>query len=560
MFEHQAQLIRPSLRRLRTALKKLIYSDSGPRAILLVILLLLMMLAINGLNVLNSFVGRDFISSIEHCNLTRFKYLAWCYVGVFAASSAVGVLFRYCEESLGLLWRLQLTKHLVEAYLFKQAYYKLEAAGSLANPDQRLADDVKAFATTTLSFTLLIINGTITAVSFSGVLWSISPRLFWVAVLYAICGSALTIWVGRSLVQLNYNQCDLEADFRSNLIHVRQNAESIMLSHRETRFNTRIQQRLNQLIDNFQRVIAINRNLGFCTNFYNYMIQIIPALLIAPLFISGKVEFGVITQSAMAFAALLGSFSLIVTQFQSISAFSAVISRLTGLSEAIHETGTVTPPAIIMEYRPGPLVCQNLTLLATADGPLVIKQLNLQIHAGERWWVTAPSTVVNLALFRALAGFWAHGEGGISRPGIDNTFFLPERPYLPPGMLRDVLLRKQNDQSTTDEMIHQVLAHLGLSDLPSRVGGMQEERDWGSVLAISDLHLLTVARILLTRPTFAILDRPDSSLTTDQIANVLEQLKAHGIGVMVIAKHGACPLPCDHTLIIHEDGTWNTTR
>ena len=75
----------------------------------------------------------------------------------------------------------------------------------------------------------------------------------------------------------------------------------------------------------------MNRNLGFFTTGYNYLIQIIPALIVAPLFIRGEVEFGVITQSAMAFAQLLGAFSLIVNQFQSISSFAAVIARLGAL-------------------------------------------------------------------------------------------------------------------------------------------------------------------------------------------------------------------------------------
>jgi len=557
MYQDRLSLIRPTLRRLRTALNKLIFSEVGPQAILLIVLLLLMMLALNGLNVLNSFVGRDFISAIEHRNLGGFREYALLYVGVFAASSAVGVMFRYCEESLGLLWRHQLTKHLAAAYLRRRTYHRLEATSSLANPDQRLADDVRAFSTTALSFTLLIVNGTITAISFSGVLWSISPQLFWMAVGYAIIGSLLAIWVGRPLVRLSFNQSDLEADFRASLIHVRQNAESIALSHRDARFNSRIQARLNRLIENFRRTIAINRNLGFFTNFYNYLIQIIPALIIAPYFIAGKVEFGVITQSAMAFATLVGAFSLIVTQFQSISAFSAVISRLTGLSEAIHGPASEPTSKIVIDYLPDAIVCENLTLLAAEDGRILLDRLNFTITPATRWLVTSSGVAAKLALFRALAGMWDHGDGRINRPDLDEILFLPERPYLPPGTLREVLLRTVNEESTTDDNIITVLEKLHVADIVPRVGGLQVDRDWDGLLSISEQHLLSAARILLARPVFAVLDRPGSSLASDQIATMLDLFTAQRIGTILLAKNGESHLPCDSHLEILPNGQWS---
>jgi putative ATP-binding cassette transporter len=392
------------------------------------------------------------------------------------------------------------------------------------------------------------------------VLWSISPRLFLIAALYALCGSVLTIWLGRSLVRLNFNQCDLEADFRSNLVHVRQNAESIILSHREARLNSRVQSRLDHLVENSQRIISINRNLGFSTNFYNYLIQIIPALIIAPLFIDRKVEFGVITQSAMAFATLLGAFSLIITQFQSISAFSAVISRLTGLSEAINDCEDKGLSKIVIRHREGVLECHKLTLLAEAGGAVLVDQLDLRMMSRERWWVTTTENAAKLALFRALAGFWEHGEGLVERPGVDDFFLLPERPYLPPGTLREVLLRMRNESTTPDDKLMEILNQLGLGDLPKRVGGLNVDRDWVATLSDTELHMLSVARILLTRPSFAILDRPDSLLAKDQISAIMNLLKTSGIGVMVLSKHDSSPVPCDASLNIHKDGTWTIGR
>ena len=85
-----------------------------------------------------------------------------------------------------------------------------------------MSEDIEQLTTTTLSFLLMILNGTLTAISFSGVLWAISPKLFLIAVLYAAAGSAMTILLGRPLIRLNYRQSDVEADFRCGTDPVRE--------------------------------------------------------------------------------------------------------------------------------------------------------------------------------------------------------------------------------------------------------------------------------------------------------------------------------------------------
>src|SRR5438046_9217304 len=183
----------------------------------------------------------------------------------------------------------------------------------------------------------MLSNTAVTVLAFSGVLWSISRTLFAVAVLYASCGSALTVVFGRPLVWLNYNQLDQEADFRANLVHVQANAESIALLHREGRIGARLRRRFDDLTANMRRIIAVNRNLAFFTNGYNYVIQIIPALVVAPLFIRGEVEFGVITQSAMAFSTLVGALSLVVTALRSVSFIAAGGTRHAWHSACVEE-------------------------------------------------------------------------------------------------------------------------------------------------------------------------------------------------------------------------------
>lgn len=556
MRPDRKQVIRLTWKRFRGAIRMLVKSEQGPKAMLFAGTLVALMLVINGLNVVNSYVGRDFMSAIENKNPGMFKSMALLYAVVFIVSTVVAVFYRFTEERLGILWREQLTWRLTEAYLSERTYYRLDSATGIANPDQRISEDVRAFTTTTLSFLLLILNGTLTAVLFSGVLWSISPFLFIVAVVYAVCGTAITLVLGRPLIRLNYNQLDMEANFRADLIHVRENSESIALSHREGRFTTRLKSRLDALTSNFRRLIRINRNLGFFTNGYNYFIQIIPALIIAPMFMYGDVEFGVITQSTMAFATLLGAFSLIVTQFQSISAFTAVTARLHSLSEAIEKAHTLQPCRIALEGAEDRVSYQGVTLMSEGGVRVLVDKLTAEIRKGSRWLVSGPDDAARVALFRATAGIWECGAGSISRPGLDEVLFLPERPYLPPGTLRDVLLRTSLESVTKDPEIHAVLYGLGVHDAVMAVGGLEANKDWDDVFSIGEQHLLSIARILLACPAFVFLDRPGSALPKPQVAVILDLLTERGIGVVVFAKNGEVSLPYDHILEIGADGTW----
>lgn len=328
MAEPNVMINRPMFKRLLRAIINFLQSSVGGRARMMLAALLILMIGINAMNVANSYVGRYFMSSIESRDTAGFVRFAWLYVAVFTGSTLTGVLFRFTEERLGLLWRDWLTRRITGIFIGQRLYLQLNGEDSVSNPDQRMTDDVRQLTTTTLSFFLMMLNATLTVISFSGVLWAISPKLFMIAVLYAVVGSGLAIWLGRPLVQLNYRQSDFEANFRADLIRTLEEGDEIATSGAETSVRERLNHHIDGLVDNLKRIMAVNRNLSFFTSGYNYLIQLIPVVVVAPLFIEGRVEFGVIGQSAMAFATLLGAFSLVITQFQAISSYAAVATRL----------------------------------------------------------------------------------------------------------------------------------------------------------------------------------------------------------------------------------------
>jgi len=531
-------------------------SDVGWKAKRLVALLFGLLLGVNGLNVVNSYVGRDFMTAIAARDMVGFIWQAIAYIGVFAASTAVAVVYRFCEERLGLLWREWLSRLLVNTYLSQRTYYRLNVAGEIANPDQRITEDARAFVITTLSFMLMLLNASFTVIAFSGVMWSISPLLFLVAIVYAIFGSLMTFVLGRPLVKLNYDQLDREANFRADLIHVRENAESVALMHREGRLTARLLRHLDDLTSNFQRLIAVNRNLGFFTTGYNYLIQIIPALIVAPLFIHGKAEFGVITQSAMAFAQLLGAFSLIVNQFQSISSFTAVIQRLGSLATALEHAQSTSVSAIEVSREDARIAYEGLTLCSPRDGRTVIKNLSVSIPVGTRLLITGPSETAKVALFRATADIWRAGEGRIIRPRLSHILFLPERPYLYPGTLRELLLRTGQEYVITDEQILTTLRSLHLDRVVERAGGLDVEKDWDDLLSLGEQQLLAFARVFLAAPTFVFLDRPSTALGQAQAERILKILSEHSITYLTLGNTDDNLENYDAVLELHDDGGW----
>jgi putative ATP-binding cassette transporter len=440
-------------------------------------------------------------------------------------------------------------------------------AEEIENPDQRIAEDIRSFTTTTISFVLMLLNASFTVIAFTGVLWSISPLLFLVAILYAAVGSLVISLIGHPLVHLNFDQLDKEAKFRSSLIHLRENAESIALCRREGRLVRILSRNLNDLTDNFRRIIRTNRNVNFASTGYNWMIQIIPALIIAPLFIQGKVSFGVITQSAIAFTQLLGAFSLIITQFQSISSFTAVLARLTSLINLSEQARVAEKEVSAAPQGDGQVAYKGVTLRAIRSDRVLIRDLSLTIPRGKNVLVVGPDERARMALFRATAGLWPASEGQIIRPRLEQILFLTERPYLPSGTLRELFMRPWAEEGRADDRdpednefpeirIMDALRALKMEGTLKRFGGWDTPHTWESALTLTEQQLLGVARLLVARPLFAFLDKPSSTFSPEQTRWVLDHLKERSISYVVFEESADNAGGYDVLLELEKTGYW----
>ncbi|XP_042513088.1 ABC transporter D family member 2, chloroplastic [Macadamia integrifolia] len=593
-------------------------SDDKVQARLRLAAVFTLTLATTGISVGFNFLGRDFYNALANKDQEQFTKQLLYYLGGFAGGIPFFVLRDYARDTLALRWRSWMTKYYMERYLKNRTFYKIQSQSIIDNPDQRIVDDLSSFTGTALSFSLAFFNAAVDLISFSNILYGIYPPLFVVLLVYSLGGTVISVYLGRGLVTLNFFQEKKEADFRYGLVRVRENAESIAFYGGEGNEMQLLLQRFRSASENLAELLISSRNLDFFTNGYRYLIQILPAAVVAPMYFSGKIEFGVINQSVSAFNHILGDFSLIVYQFQAISAFSAVIDRLGEFNDVLeHGVSQLSDPVqeisiVYSDVQSSPVIqsngsmlmdkwyklveIENLTLQTPKSKANLIRDLSLKVNTKDHLLITGPSGSGKTSLLRAMAGLWSTGIGKItfymkdadspepplspdrtplevnsalnmdgeleSYRGVKGAdiFFLPQKPYMVLGTLRQQLLYptwngdsvpfSKNTKFTgslpflmqapnlkdvvkmpkpnVDDLIR-VLEDVRLGYILSRFNGLDSTFEWSSVLSLGEQQRLAFARLLLSKPKLVLLDESTSALDEDNEVHLYKQIEAAGI-------------------------------
>jgi len=524
--------------------------------------LLLLALAVGAIQVLMSYAGRDFMTAITKRDPQAYwKALGW-YLGSFALAIPIGVYYRWVEERLALLWREWMAQHLVKRYFNNRAYFRLLGSESVDNPDQRISEDVRNFTTSSLAFLLIVLNSTVTLVAFVGVLWMISGTLVVTLVIYAVAGTAVSVLIGRKLVGLHYHQYEKEANFRYGLVRVRDNAESIAFYRGEKREHLDLFKRLSAAVANMQLVIVRNRHLAFFTNSYNYLALVLPVLVVAPMYMQGKVEFGVVTQAAGAFGQVLTAVSLIITQFGQLSAYLAGVQRLGSLWDQLdehdaEETRIADEAGKAPEENCHIVRLDKLTICTPGKGKMLVNDLSFELHPGQSLIIMGASGTGKSSVLRTIAGLWYGASGLLERPAFNQLMFLPQRPYMVEGSLRDQLLYPYPDRGATDEEIHAIVDEVNLSDVFARVDNdLDRVVDWGNVLSLGEQQRVGFARLFLRKPKFAFLDEATSALDEDNQQSLYQAVRKSEIGFISVGHRETLIQYHDRLLKLDRSGSW----
>ena len=534
------------------------FADERWNARWVLALLLILLFSFTALNVVLNFVGRDFMTALAEKNLPAFNKNLLIYLGVFVVATPVSVFYSFVRKHLGINWRLWLTNHFLERYFRNRAYYRINDDKAIDNPDQRISQDISSFTVTSLGFLSILFFSLVQLISFIGILWSISITLVLVLLAYAAVGTVVTLFFGKRLINLNFQQLRKEADLRYGLVHVRDNAESIAFFRGEQREKGQVTQRLLSAIGNLRFLIGWERNLGFFTKGYEYVILILPIVVMAPMYFAGQIKFGVVTQAEGAFVQVLSALSVIVMQFEQLSNFVAGITRLETFSTALEsdtKEKTEERPRIASAEE-SHLALEHVTLMTPDYHQTLVRDVSLEAPEGKGLLIIGHSGVGKSSLLRAVAGLWDAGEGRIARPPLKEMLFLPQRPYMVLGSLREQLLYPQVDQEVSDAELTAVLKRVNLADLPERVGGLDAELDWGHLLSLGEQQRLAFARLLLTKPGYAILDEATSALDGPNEALLYRELQNAGTTYISVGHRPSLPAYHDQVLELQGGGNW----
>ena len=509
----------------------------------------------------NSLQDKDFaaFSSL----LIRFSWLA----GLFIVAAVYQI---YLNQMLQIRWRRWLTERYLGAWLTDGAYYRMQlTSGETDNPDQRISDDLRLFVTGALSLSIGGMRAVVTLVSFLGILWGLSGSvtlpigagvtlpgyMVWAALAYAIAGTWLTNLIGRPLVRLNFNQQRYEADFRFSLVRFRENTEGVALYKGEADEMRTFRERFGSVVRNWWDIMRQQKRLTWFTSGYGQAAIIFPILVAAPRYFRGEIPLGALMQTSQAFGQVQDSLSFIITSYTDIAEWRAVVLRLLGFERAL---ARVRADAAVEGVRHGTGAAGALSLdrvnLALPGGRSLMEGVSFDIQPGDTTLISGPSGAGKSTLFRAIAGIWPFGRGEIRLPRDGRVLFLPQKPYLPIGTLREVVSYPTPPAGVADGALREALQVVGLPELAAR---LDETAHWAQALSPGEQQRIAFARALVQRPDWLFLDEATSAVDEETEARLYSLLRDRLPGTTVVSVGHRSTLRAFHArrLTVTPDGT-----
>jgi len=499
--------------------------------------------------------------------------LFWPLVGEFTALAFIYILIAvyaiYLRQMLQLKWRTWMTDRYLSAWMKEQAYYRLQVLKSdTDNPDQRISEDINQFVSLTLQLLVGLLKELTTLAAFGVVLWNLSGAftvplgshefviygyMFWFSLAYSVLGTGAAHLVGRRLIGLDFDQQRYEADFRFNMMRVRENSESIAFYRGEQAEGVGFRERFSKVIGNFWQLMRQTKLLNFYINGYAQLAVIVPLIMAAPKYFGGAMALGGLMQTVSAFGRVQDALSYFVTSYDSIAQLAAVTRRLGSFSLHIEEVAAVENGVSRKGAEGTKLSLQELTV-SLPDGRELVKDIRAEFRSGSRILVMGSSGCGKSTLLRTLAGIWPYGKGELLLPEKGRLLFLPQRPYLPLGSLRRAL-GYPGTAVAEDGRLKEVLSLVGLESLTEK---LDEIDDWSRILSLGEQQRLAFARVLLVKPLWVFLDEATSALDEDREQEMYDLLRRElpELGIMSVGHRSTLMAKHEKKLQLDGQGGW----
>ena len=490
-------------------------------------------------------------------HILTFSIYAFIYVSLYT-------YYVYVMQALSIRWRRWLVNNLVDDWLGDRKFYRLSLQSmGTDNPDQRIAEDTRLFVDSTLSYTFNFMRNVITLVSFMAILWTLSgtvtlslggfsidiPRfMVWMAITYAVAGTLITHFIGRKLAFINFDRQRREADFRFSLMRLRENAEGIALYRGEKSEQGILSDRFSAVITNYWQLMKYTKRVNFFTLFYGQASVIFPFLIQSPRYLSGAITLGDLMQTSSAFGRVQDALSWFIDRYAELTEWKATVDRLITFRAALVEAHKPPERSVQVAETSGNAIEVDDLAMDLPNGQTLISDLDLTFKPGEAVLITGQTGTGKSTLLRILSRLWPFGLGTVTLPAGARFLFLPQKPYLPLGTLRDVIAYPDVDKPPPDDQIGKVFEKLGMGSFKTR---LDEVQNWASVLSGGEQQRIAIARAVFQKPDWLFMDEATAALDEPTEQRVYDMVKEMIPGATIVSVGHRSTLKAFHDRNVH---------